>query len=147
MLECFGLEVINEQRARALSATNLAYVGDAVYDLYIRTQLVYLYGDYGANKVNQLKIKCVRASKQAEIAMCILPTLSEVETGILKRGRNSKSQSVPKNAKLADYKYATGLEALLGYLALSGQDGRLAELLKCAWSVCSVEVGGDTYEC
>lgn len=137
MLNSLNIEVLSEDKARMLSAVNLAFVGDAVFDIFVRAQLILLVGDWGINEINRLKVGIVKASQQARIAREVIPLLSEVELGILKRGRNLKTQSVPKNALLADYRYATGFEALLGYLALSGRGDRLQEILSFAWQLCA----------
>lgn len=104
-----------------------AYVGDAVYELYVRTHLV----TRGPSKVNQLhseSIKYVKASAQADFVRKITESLSEDEIRIMKKGRNTKS-TVPKNADVADYRYSTGLEGLLGYLYLQNKKERLMEIL------------------
>ncbi|MBS3969156.1 MAG: Mini-ribonuclease 3 [Clostridia bacterium] len=104
-----------------------AYIGDAVYELYVRTHLV----TRGPSKVNQLhceSIKYVKASAQADFARKITENLNEDEIRIMKRGRNTKS-TVPKNADVADYRYSTGLESLLGYLYLQNKKERLMEIL------------------
>jgi len=75
-------------------------------------------------------IEYVKAASQAYIARNILDILSEEEEGILKRGRNQKSGTVPKNANVGDYKWATGLEALIGYLTLKGEKERVQELIQ-----------------
>lgn len=106
----------------------LAYVGDTVYDLYVRTKLV-LNGDATPRNLHRQATELVRASAQAEAARRIAPLLSEQEQGIFRRGRNSHLGNVPKNAQVSDYRAATGLEALVGYLYLSGEQARLDELM------------------
>lgn len=104
-----------------------AYIGDAVYELYVRTYLV----TRGLSKVSQLhckSIKYVKASAQANFVRKIAEKLNEDEIRIIKRGRNTKS-TVPKNADVADYRYSTGLESLLGYLYLQNKKDRLMEIL------------------
>lgn len=136
MLKSLGVSPLTEVEARALSASNLAFVGDAVYDLYIRTHVVLQYGDYSSHKVNKIKVKCVNAAMQAKIAHALLPDLPELEAAVLKRGRNFKSSTVPKNSTMADYRYATGFEALVGYLAISDQEQRLNAILEFALKTC-----------
>ncbi len=136
MLKSLGVSPLTEAQARQLSASNLAYVGDAMYDLYIRTYVVLKYGDYSSHKVNKIKVKCVNAAMQAAIAHALLPDLPELEAAVLKRGRNFKSATVPKNSTMADYRYATGFEALVGYLAISDQQERLNEVLAFALKTC-----------
>lgn len=108
-----------------------AYIGDCVYELYIRMKLV------NNTKLNPHKlhievIKYVKAKAQAETLARIYDDLSEEEKDIVRRGRNAENHHLPKNAELADYTYATAFEALIGYLYLSKQDKRLEEILeKC----------------
>jgi len=119
-----------EGRAVAqLSPLTLAYVGDTVYDLYIRTELV-LETKATPNGLHKMASARVCAAAQAEAARRILPLLTEEELCIYKRGRNSHPGTQPKHAKLADYLAATGLEALIGYLYLTGQDERLHRLME-----------------
>lgn len=109
-----------------LSPLQLAYVGDAVYELLVRTYIL----DKGSN-VNQLHKKAtkyVKANAQSEIVHYIEEYLTDSEKNIVKRGRNTKTNTSPKNANLIDYKYATGFEALIGYLYLTRQDERISEL-------------------
>lgn len=109
-----------------LSPLQLAYVGDAVYELLVRT---YLLGR--GRKVNELHreaTKYVKAKSQSEIIHGLFETLYEDEKSYVKKGRNAKSYTSPKNAEIVDYKYATGLECLFGYLYLNGKDNRMEEI-------------------
>ena len=112
-----------------LPILNLAYIGDTVFDLYVRTMLV---SDVDArvHELHLMSAKHVCAGGQAQAFRRIEPMLSEEELGIYKRGRNSHMGTVAKNASIADYRTATGLEALIGYLFLCGKDDRLTELMK-----------------
>lgn len=112
-----------------LPILNLAYIGDTVFDLYVRTMLV---SDVDArvHELHLMSTKRVCAGGQAQAFRRIEPMLSEEELGIYKRGRNSHMGTVAKNASIADYRTATGLEALIGYLFLCGRDDRLTELMK-----------------
>ena len=112
-----------------LPILNLAYIGDTVFDLYVRTMLV---SDVDArgHELHLMSAKRVCAGGQAQAFRRIEPMLSEEELGIYKRGRNSHMGTVAKNASIADYRTATGLEALIGYLFLCGRDDRLTELMK-----------------
>ena len=109
-----------------LSPLVLAYVGDAVYELYIRTKLA----AYPAKmqELHRAAVKYVQAASQAEIVHAWEPDLTEAEREVVRRGRNTKS-AVPRHGNVADYRYSTGMEALVGYLYLSGQEKRLTELL------------------
>lgn len=118
---------------RSYSPLTLAYIGDAVYDLLIRTYVVET-GNAPANKLHRSTIKLVKASAQAEHFQRIEDMLTEEEIAVYKRGRNAKSFSVAKNASIQDYRIATGLEALIGYLYLNGRTERLIELIRPASS-------------
>ena len=113
---------------RQLSPLVLAYVGDTIYDLYVRTQLI-LTTDATAHSLHMQAAQRVCAKGQAEALRRIWDQLTEEEQGVYKRGRNSHMGTVPKNAAIQDYRAATGLEALLGYLYLGGQDQRLTQLM------------------
>lgn len=120
--------------ARQLSPLVLAYVGDTVYDLYVRTRLI-LKSDATAHGLHVQAARLVCAKAQAAALYAMLDELTEDELAIYKRGRNSHLGTVPKHAAIQDYRAATGLEALLGYLYLSGQDERLTELMALALGV------------
>ena len=113
---------------RQLSPLVLAYVGDTVYDLYVRTRLI-LSTDATAHGLHMRAARLVCAGAQAAAVRPILDRLTEEELAVYKRGRNSHMGTVPKHAAIQDYRAATGLEALLGYLYLGGQDARLTELM------------------
>ena len=104
-----------------------AYVGDSVYELYIRSHLV----DNSKQKPHSLHIKTieyVKAAAQADVLKKL--KLTEEEKEIVKRGRNTENHHLPKNANPEDYMYATAFEALIGYLYLTKQDSRLEQILK-----------------
>lgn len=107
----------------------LAYLGDTVYDLYVRSHLVQQGGRVG--KMHRQAIRLVCAHAQAEALTRIQEDLTEEEANVVRRARNVH-QSPPKNADPADYQKATGLEALIGYLYASGREERLEALLKKA---------------
>lgn len=111
-----------------LSPLQLAYIGDAVYELLVRTYL--LKKKTPVNKLHISNIKYVKAEAQAEIVHRLDDKLNEKEKYMVKKGRNAKSNTVPKNAKLIDYKYATGFETLFGYLYLTEQDDRINQLFE-----------------
>jgi len=115
--------------ADAYSPLNLAYVGDAVFALLVRSDV--LAGGNMAVKQQNEKVKAVvRAGAQAAMYHRLLPVLSEEELAVMKRGRNAKSFSRAKNASLSDYRHATGVEALFGYLYLQGQNARVLALFQ-----------------
>ncbi len=108
-----------------LSPTGLAYIGDAVYELYVR--LYYLLPQKQISEYHELVVSQVRAEKQAQQLEALLPYLTETEKEIVKRGRNAASQK-PRRVSAKVYQQATSLETLVGYLFLSDRD-RLQELL------------------
>ncbi len=116
-------------KAAQLPVLNLAFIGDTVFDLYVRTMLV-TNVDAKVHELHLLSAKRVCAKGQAEGFRKIEPMLSEEEMSIYKRGRNSHMGTVAKNASITDYRTATGVEALIGYLYLMGRDDRLSELMK-----------------
>ena len=115
--------------ARQLSPLVLAYIGDAYYEMVVRTHVV-SEGNMQVEKLHKKVTSMVRASAQAAIARHYVDTevFTEKELAVFKRGRNSKSHTMPKNADPADYRRATGLEAVIGYLYLDGQAERAKEL-------------------
>ena len=109
----------------------LAYIGDTIFDLYIRSRIV-LTKEEAPKLMHTEAVQFVKAGSQAQMMKLIMDELSEEEIEAFKRGRNQKSLTVPKNASLIDYKWATGFEALLGYLFVVGKEIRLYELMKLA---------------
>ena len=107
----------------------LAYVGDAVYELIIRSILVSR-GNRPVNKLNKDATSLVKAGAQADIIKLLKPELNEEEFVIFKRGRNSSPHTMAKNASMSDYKYATGFESLIGFLYLDNQFERALELVR-----------------
>ena len=128
-----ALPGIPRRDPRQLSPLVLAYIGDTVYDLFVRTFLVES-SDLTAHKMHLAATKHVCAAAQAAAFRRIEPFLSEDELAVFKRGRNAHMGTVPKHAEIAHYRAATGLEALVGYLYLSGADVRLEELMRIALS-------------
>ena len=111
---------LEDQDLRTYSPLTLAYIGDSIFDLVIRTLLV-KHGNCPPQKLHERASKLVKASAQAEMIENLMPVLSEEEITIYKRGRN---------ATVADYRKATGLEALMGYLYLKEDTKRIIELIK-----------------
>jgi len=109
------------------SPAQLAYAGDAVYELLVRSHIIQNH-DTNVNKMHKLSVKFVKANAQAYLINKLEHELTEEEKRIVKRGRNAKVTSTPKNAELAEYRYATGFEALFGYLYLSNEFDRLMQL-------------------
>ncbi len=117
---------INE--AKLLSPLVWAYVGDSVYELFVRTKLTNK-SNAKPHKLHIEAIKYVKASSQAEILLKLQEFLTDEEKDIVRRGRNTENHHVAKNANIADYSQSTGFEALIGYLYLTKQDSRLEEIL------------------
>ncbi len=119
---------LDEKTARLLSPVTLAFIGDAVYSLYVREKLVFIKDDKGAT-LNKKTADVVRASAQADFIEKIFHLLTEEEINVYKRARNTKKGTRAKNASVAEYNKATGFEALIGYLYLTGNIARLNFLL------------------
>lgn len=115
--------------ASKLPPLQLAYIGDTVFDLFVRAYLVET-NPGSVHALHQLSSSLVSAAGQAAAYFIIEPVLTEQERDIFRRGRNAHSGTVPRNAKVGDYRMATGLEALMGYLFCSGQEERLDALME-----------------
>ena len=120
---------MKETEAKSYSPLVLAYIGDGIYDLVIRTVVVNR-GNTQANKLHKKTSSLVKAASQAAMIDELLELLTEEEKAVFKRGRNAKSATMAKNATMADYRKATGFEALMGYLYLSNQLERLVYLVQ-----------------
>ncbi len=118
-----------EQDVRSYSPLTLAYIGDAVYELVIRSVIVER-ANRSANDLHKKAVHYVKAEAQANIVTALLELLTEDELAVYKRGRNAKSNTMAKNATMKDYRNATGFEALMGYLYLDNQMQRLFYLVK-----------------
>jgi len=121
-----NFEIKNEQ-INALSPVALAFIGDSVYDLFVRTDIVSK-NNLPISKLHRLSSSHVNSSAQSKSFFKIEDQLSEDELHIYKRGRNAKSM-VPKNADVSEYRTATGLEALIGYIYLKKDEKRLIEIM------------------
>lgn len=122
-----ALTQLTEHEAATYSPNVLAFYGDCVYELLVRRKVV-LHGNTNAGRLHDLAVEQVRASYQSKAVEVIEPMLTEREADILRRGRNAGGISVPKSAKPSEYRRATALETLFGYLSLSGQEERIEEL-------------------
>lgn len=118
---------ISHTKTDEISPLTLAFVGDGVYDLLVREHLVRK-ANRPVGELNKVKVSLVNCKSQAEFAKQIIPSLTEKELSVYKRGRNAAPKCTPKNGSVADYHSATGLEALFGYLHLNGENERIAEL-------------------
>lgn len=122
---CGGIDI------RTYSPLTLAYIGDAIYDLVIRT-IVVERANTSPNKLHHKTVNYVNARMQAQMAEVLMEELTEEEKTVYKRGRNAKSYTTAKNATVIEYRKATGFEALCGYLYLTGKQERLLALIKIA---------------
>lgn len=112
----------------------LAFLGDAVYEQLVRLTLI-LDANRPVGQLHNLKTKKVNAGYQAKAVNLIMPVLTEEEQDVLKRGRNATGTTVPKHSSASDYRHATGLESLFGYLYLKGDSQRIDELFKLIWDM------------
>ena len=127
-----------EINPKEYSPLPLAYIGDSVYDLFIRTKVIEK-GNRHVTDLHKESVRFVKAHSQAESVHTIEQRLTENEIRVLKWGRNAKS-TPPKNADVTDYRYATGFETLLGYLYLEGNMDRLKEVLNMAYdALCNIK--------
>lgn len=117
------------EEARQLNPLVLAFLGDAVFELVVRSILVRENNQLSAHKLHVKAISYVKAHAQSEAMKKIMELLNDEELTVFKRGRNTKSATVPKNADVQEYRTATGFETLVGYLYITGQEQRLQELL------------------
>lgn len=125
------LNAIKEVKdARLLSPLVLAYMGDCVYEIYVRRYLICKYGDIKVNDMHKKATGFVKAKAQAMAVMALKEELDDAEWAMVKKGRNQKSCSMPKNAQASDYRYATGFETLIGYLYLSGLEDKLEAVIE-----------------
>ena len=117
---------------KEVSCDALAYLGDCVIELLVREHLVES-GISGSGNLNRQSLAFVKASEQCRAMQNILPLLTDEEMSIYKRGRNMSSGNVPKSATMAEYRTATGMEALFGYLHLTERRERMVELFRAAY--------------
>lgn len=127
------------EKPELYSPLTLAFVGDAAYELYVRSRLMML-GSINTNKLHKTAIHYVKAAAQAKSMHAISDILTEKEMSVYKRGRNAKSATVPKNADVSEYRTATGFEALVGYLYLNNEPERLYEIMRLAYEAADEDV-------
>lgn len=128
-----------EQDVRAYSPLTLAYIGDAIYDLVIRSVVVER-ANRSANELHKKTIRYVKAEAQSAMITALASELTSDEEAVYKRGRNAKSYTTAKNASVGDYRRATGFEALMGYLYLTNQTDRLLELVQKGIRLAGMEI-------
>jgi ribonuclease-3 family protein len=126
MTQYFSIRLPDDE-IRAISSIGLAHLGDAVYELLVRTYLC-AHGKATGKGLHRATVELVRAPAQAEAAEKILAMLTEEEQAVFRRGRNANVHSIPQNASRAQYQQATALEALVGWLYLRGEKARIEEL-------------------
>ena len=126
LMEQFQLE---DPDIRTYSPLTLAYIGDGIYELYIRTILI-KQGNCQANKLHKRASRLVKAPAQSAMVAVLEPLFTPEEEAVYKRGRNAKSYTTAKNATTGEYRRATGFEAVMGYLYLTGQYHRMIDLIK-----------------
>ena len=122
------LDTLSVQEATQLSPITLAFIGDAVYTLYVREKLVFQMDERG-DELNKKTSAIVKATAQSEFVLKILPLLTAEESAIYRRGRNAKKTTKAKSASVMEYNNSTGFEALLGYLYVTGNLERINYLL------------------
>lgn len=125
---------LTEREVNQYSPLALAFLGDSVYEQLIREKIILL-ANMPASKLHSLKVSRVCAEYQSKALEKILPFLNEKETAIVKRGRNATGNTVPKHSSAADYRRATALECLFGYLYLLGKAERIDELFQIIWDM------------
>lgn len=135
MLQDYREKEFTSKEARLLNPLQLALIGDAVYELFIRNYILANNIELTAHKMHVKAIGYVKAKSQSTIMHCLEEELTEEESYIFKRGRNTKSATVPRNADVRDYRMATGFEALIGYLHLIGNYERLNYIMNKAVSI------------
>ena len=127
------MQYIDKQKAKMYSALTLAFLGDSVFEILVRQKIV-LMGDQKIDKLHNIKIGILCAKFQAKVVPTILELLTEEELTVFKRGRNSKCHA-PKNTEIVEYRLATGLESLFGYLYLIGDEERINQLFSVIWNI------------
>lgn len=132
------MQYIDKQKAKMYSALTLAFLGDSVFEILVRQKIV-LMGDQKIDRLHNIKIGIVCAKFQAKVVPTILELLTEEELTVFKRGRNSKCHA-PKNTEIVEYRLATGLESLFGYLYLIGDGERINQLFSVIWNIYKEEI-------
>lgn len=130
---------LTERDANQYGSLALAFLGDSVYELLVRERILSK-ADLPASKLHALKVKRVCAAFQSRALDAINDELSEKEAAVVRRGRNATGNTVPKNASTADYRRATALEALFGYLKLIGAEERIEKLFDIIWDMEEFEI-------
>lgn len=127
------------KKPKQYSPLALAFVGDAVYEQFVRLKVIEENPDMPASKLYKQTVKRVQAHAQSVSMNTVCDMLTEDELEMFKRGRNAKSPTSPKNADITEYRRATGLETLVGYLYMSGDEDRLYEVMTAAYNAAIAE--------
>lgn len=122
---------------------SLAYIGDAVWELYVRHYLL-VRGIVKPHELQQRSVQFVSATAQANVLQKLLPELTDEEQDIVRRGRNAKSKTAPKNTAILDYRHSTAIESLIGFLYLTDRLQRLAQLMEQVFDI--IEAEGNTVD-
>ena len=125
--------MLTTKKPSQFSPLALAYIGDGVYELFVRTRIIEEHENLPANKLHKKTVQYVKAHAQSNSIDAMLEHMTDDETAVYKRGRNAKSNTVPKNANMTEYRRETGFEALIGFLYLSGETERLDTLMNIAY--------------
>ena len=128
---CFDFKLKNPNMSSPLT---LAFVGDAIWEIYVRSRIIEEYPDMPVNKLHRNAVKFVKADRQCIALKALMDILSENEMSAYKRGRNANPHTVAKHASVSDYRHATGFEALLGYVYMKNNAERLNDLMEKAYN-------------
>lgn len=127
-------KILTEREVNQYSPLVLAFLGDSIYEQLVREKIIFA-ANMPASKMHALKVCRVCAEYQSKALEKIMPLLDEKETAVVKRGRNATGNTVPKHSSTADYRRATALECLFGYLHLLGREERIDELFQIIWGM------------
>lgn len=141
LLKTMDVPEVDDGKLRMMNPLALAYIGDGVHEIMVRTYVISKYKGT-VNQLNQRVVKMIKATAQAKVVRELQNQLTEEELTIVKRGRNQKSATVPKNTSVGEYRQASGFEALLGWLFLTGREERLVEIIAKAVEIGELEVQG-----
>lgn len=123
-------ETLKDMEARQINSLTLAFIGDSIYEIIVRTHVVKNCRSIKVNDAHRKVIDYVKATSQCKFMRMLEETLTEHEKSVYKRGRNCKGVTAPKSANITEYRIATGFEALIGYLYLTGENERINELME-----------------
>lgn len=130
-----GLNVYSKEKIRCLNPINIAYIGDCIYELYLRNHFMKKFGNINSRKLHLEVVRYVNAGAQRAAYFKVKELLTSDEKIYFKKGRNAKTKTIPKNSNIFDYKVSTGFETIIGYLYITGNFSRLdlimSEILNC----------------